>query len=264
MSSRLSSYMRRQLMPTLTEFPEFIGSFKRARSGRSKFVWTATELEIVCLGFRQFSSLYSHYRLSNHILDLIRSSVKSTVISQAMKACEFAAHTHTDPSTHLNFASFSPKLHAWFETQFHRIAARWIRFPSFAAVSFKLKQCYTLASRDLDTRVYSVTQLHQQTWQMIHHRVNYHHAPCHLFDLPCLPADLLLHKFGFCFQCGVGIDDKSEVNFATRCDCDSAQSDDNHIILCDSCATPPCCDNCCDICCQCTCQYCYQGIHHNY
>jgi hypothetical protein len=268
MSSNLSSYMSRPSIPSLTQFPELLGSYKRGRVGHCKFVWTAAELELVSLGFRQFHS--SQDDVVQHLHDLIRSCVKTSVISQAMTECEKAAFLHNNPNLRFNFSSFSRKLHASFQDQFDSIAPRWIRFPSLAAVRCKLRQCAILATmpHTILTRVFSVSKLHQQTFQMIHHRaesIRHSDAPCHFYDLPCVPTDHQLYQFGHCFRCGTGLDWESDINFAHLCTCETAQHEQYDICVCNDCAdNSTCCNACCDKCCRCTCQYCYQGIHHNY
>ena len=234
MSSNLSSYMSRQYIPSLTQFPELLGTYKRGRLGRCKFVWTPAELELVSLGFRQFHSSQDD-DVVIHIHHLIRSSVKTSAISHAMKQCEKAAFRC------FNFSSFSRKLHAAFLDDFDRIVARWIRIPSLAAVRCKLRQCAILATmpHTILTRVFSVSKLHQQTFHMIHERaksLRHADAPCHFYDLPCVPTDNQLYQYGHCFRCGTGLDWESDINFAHLCTCQTAQHDEFDICVCNDCA----------------------------
>ena len=208
-------------------FSGLLGTYKRGLVGRGSFVWTSAELEMLCLGYRQFHKQFSLQTIAKHLEELLRSSVKRTVVSDALKECE-------------HVATFTPakyqKFRCAFEAEVERIASRWIRFPSYNAILAKLRQCSVLAiSRDYTERIYSVSNEHQSIWQMFIDRENSCSHICHFYDLPMIPHAAALHKFGSCFCCGAGLDDKSEINFVKICHCSTAEVLDD-VVVCEACA----------------------------
>ena len=220
-------------MFTFTDFPGLLGSYQRRLRGPSKFIWTASELEIVCLAFRQFAdSRSSATDVANHVHSLVLVSIKCTLISNALKYCEEqVADGDEDIRAKFNLR-YVNQLRASFDQDFDRIVARWIRTPSLTAIRRKLRDCALLAYADLDLRNFDVSALHQQTWQSIHHRANLQNRALHccFFDLPAVPADNSPHKYGNCFRCGTGLDDRADFTFVQRCECHSCDLDDDTIV----------------------------------
>ena len=220
-------------MFTFSDFPGILGSYQRRLRGPRKFFWTASELEIVCLAFRQFAnSPSSAADVANHVHSLIIVSIKCTLISNALKYCEEQVADGDDDIRSKFNLHYANKINASFHLDFDRIVARWIRFPSLAAVRRKLRDCDLLASVDIDIRNFAVSALHQQTWQFIHHRANLRNHPfqCYFFNLPAVPADSSLHKYGNCFHCGTGLDDRTDFVFVQRCKCYSCELDDDTVV----------------------------------
>jgi hypothetical protein len=223
----LSRHLQGSVPPSLTQFPVLLGIYRRRRVGhRGSFVWTSSELEKVCIGFRQLSKQFPLHIIAKHLQGLLISSIKRTIVTNALKECERAA-----TFTPANYQKFR----CAFEAEVERIASRWIRFPSYSSVLQKLRQCSILAiAHDYGARIYSVSQEHQSTWQMINDRENSTHHKCCFYDLPMVAQDDDLHKYGSCFSCGVGLDDKSQINFVNRCYCLTAEIDS--VVVCDECA----------------------------
>jgi hypothetical protein len=181
---------------------------------------------MLCIGFRQFSKQFPLHIIAKHLQELLRSSIKRATVSHALKECERVA-TFT-------LASYQT-FRCAFKAEVERIASRWIRFPSYNAILAKLRQCSVLAiSPDYTERIYSVSKEHQSIWQMLVDRENSCHHKCRFYDLPMVDQDAELHKYGSCFSCGVGLDDKSEINFVNRCYCLTAEIDE--IVVCETCA----------------------------
>jgi hypothetical protein len=226
-SMSLSLHLPVSFPPSLTQYPFLLGIYKRRRVGRrGSFVWTSSELEMVCIGFRQFSKQFPLHTIAKHLQGLLRSSIKRAIVSHALKECE-------------RVATFTPvsyqKFRCAFEVEVDRIASRWIRFPSYNGILQKLRQCSILAiSRDYTERIYTASNEHQSIWQMLIDRENACYHKCRFYDLPMIDQDTKLHKYGSCFSCGVGLDDKSEINFVNRCYCLTAEIDS--VVVCQACA----------------------------
>jgi len=222
----LSRHLQDSIPPGLTKFPFLLGIYKRRRVGRrGSFVWTSSELEMLCIGFRQFSKQFPLHTIAKHLQELLRISIKRATVSHALKECE-------------RVATFTPvsyqKFRCAFEAEVERIASRWIRFPSYNGILHKLRQCSILAiAPDYSERIFSVSQEHQSIWQMLIDRQNSCYHKCRFYDLPMVDQDDQLHKYGSCFSCGVGLDDKSEINFVNRCYCLTAEID--RVVVCPAC-----------------------------
>lgn len=223
----LSRHLEGSVPPSLKEFPVLLGTYKRRRVGRrGSFIWTSSELEMLCIGYRQLSKGFPLHTIAKHLQELLRNSIKRTIVSNAMKECESVAGFTT---------TTYQKFRCAFEEEVERIASRWIRFPSYNAILYKLRQCAILAiAPDYTERIYSVSKEHQKTWQMLIDRENSCEHKCHFYDLPMVAQDTKLHKYGSCFCCGVGLDDKSEINFVNSCYCLTAEID--NVIVCESCS----------------------------
>jgi hypothetical protein len=225
----LSRHLQDSVPPGLTQFPFLLGIYKRRRVGHhGSFVWTSSELEMLCIGFRQFSKQFSLPTIAKHLQGLLRNSIKRAIVSNALKECERERLFTFTPVSYQKFRCA-------FEAEVERIASRWIRFPSYSAILQKLRQCAILAiSPDYTERIYTVSKEHQSIWQMLIDRENSCYHKCQFYNLSMVDQDAELHKYGNCFSCGVGLDDKSQINFVNRCYCLTAEIDS--VVVCPACS----------------------------
>jgi hypothetical protein len=137
--------------------------------------------------------------------------------------CEFKAKYNTQ-SRHLIIIQLLDEFHRWSSCA-----------PSYNAIAKKIEACEFLLSGIGAKR--NVSLAHYFNWI----------CPC--TRGPCPSRDDTCAKYGDCFDCGTPIDDKSEINFVSKCDC---CEDAEEIVVCCACAdnndcvSPPC--PCCRMC----------------
>jgi len=195
-----------------------LGIYKRSQSGQSHFTWTERELLLVISKFKfpyqgkfKRNGKYKKIGFIPHLNQLIRASIKETVIQQSLAQCGISS------------------CRAILDGQFDKIASRWVRFPSCKAIESKIRDCFILSNcRDPTQRIFSVSKLHQDLWLKEMDRAADAADDDHVF------------KFGNCHTCGSGIDDKSDINYILPCwGMDAVDADtfnDHAIVVCTPCA----------------------------
>jgi len=193
--------------------------YKRSLRGKSRFVWSTSALRIIIKGyfqFHRFGRKLPLHLIAPHLRSLIRERIK------------------------LDLCVWDGQYHNWADAHFDRICHRWVHLPSVKAVLLKLQEFSKFAylTRTMEASYRSlhddgmITDKFYYAIRLEMDRMNSLHPNCSANRLPAVPIPCKEPVFEHCFNCGVGLSDKIDLNLVPQCVC---LHPDDRCLLCSSC-----------------------------